>query len=207
MAVCHCCNVVLNAKLPQDSQRELRRWHVKVSTHYSIVHPGIPCLLVWAIVNWIGCLTFLSLCFLKARNHVFLYNYVYTCTCVYIVMSLQLALLTLLGVDSAFIRRSYRIVVFMMWCFCCMQLLLQCEGLAVQHRGSAPVIIMSLQITTRLVSLPTRVSCIRMVPYRLPYGYIPVHVHVLLWEGCVCTYMYMYTWLYVSVYRLVWIPD
>ena len=39
-----------------------------------------------------------------------------------------------------------------------LQILLQCESLAIQHKGVAPVVIMSLNITTRLVALPTRVS-------------------------------------------------
>ena len=38
-----------------------------------------------------------------------------------------------------------------------LQILLQCGSLVVQHRGVAPVIISSLNLTTRLVALPTKV--------------------------------------------------
>jgi hypothetical protein len=38
------------------------------------------------------------------------------------------------------------------------KILLQCESLVIQHRGVVPVVIMSLNITTRLVALPTKVG-------------------------------------------------
>ena len=80
------------------------------------------------------------------------------------------------------------------------QILLQCEAIATLHKGSTPLIVMTTQIITRLVALPTRVcsSCV-----------LPTNIIVWCDTGfgtvdCVLTALYGTWW---GLCRLVSTPD